>query len=243
MKKKIAVHISFDDVIGLFGELKKEKFESVFQYRILKRLKWFHERYGCRFTLYVFIEFAGSHLCEIPYVYRKELLANADWLKWGYHGYSPEMRKEQFEKGYEIFENTLIKSLNKNCESHMVRLHAFCADREQIMFMKDNHINTFLTADDMRVSYDLSEEERNVLAQNGIYEKKEIGIRYIRTKIRLEKFVLRKCKNDLKGIENIPVVIFSHENFISKRFISKEFFKLWMIIKFLRRHYEMKYYN
>ncbi len=240
-KRTISVHISFDDVILIFDEMKRGNYKSVFQYRIFKRLKWFHKKYGCKFTLYVFVEFSDKYLCEIPYKYRKELVDNSDWIKWGYHGYSPKMLKGQFKEGYKIFRKLLVENLGESCESHIVRLHSFCANRDQLIFMKNSGVDSFLTSDDNRLSYDLSEIENRILADKGSYKREIDNFYYFKTMVRLEAFSLFKI---LKFDERKrQVIIFTHEKYLLNKFFSKELFKLWIILCILNHRYDITYFN
>lgn len=240
LNKVIKIHISFDDVIFVFKDLERHKYKSIFQQRLLKRLKWFHDRYGCKFTLYVFIEYEGCSLGHLEDRYKEELLKNSDWLKLGYHGYSAEMPDDQFITGYNQFKK-LIKGYEK-IESHVIRLHRFQATFEEVAFLSQQGVKTLLTADDDRCNYDLSDVENRIVNTEGEYKKNNPLMHYEKTDLRLEdKDWKTKKRRTLK--EKQHIVIFSHERFASVRFFSKELFRMREIIRYLTKEYVVEFYN
>lgn len=240
LNKVIKIHISFDDVILVFENLASHNYQSIFQQRFLKRLKWFHDKYGCKFTLYVFIEFAGNTLRDISDRYKDEILQNADWLKLGYHGYSPEMPENKFIEGYMQFRKFINK--NENMEAYIIRLHKFYASSDEVAFLSQQGIQTLLTADDERCSYDLSDIENRIVNTKGEYERNTTLMRYKKTDLRLED---RNWKTKFRKIlkQKCDIVVFSHERFVSASFFSKELFRLRKIIRQLSKNNIVEFYN
>ncbi len=77
------VHVSFDDVVSVFKDLKKDSlsYVSIFEHAFLKELKNLHDEYGACFSLYVFERDGDFHISEVPVRFREEFRENADWLK------------------------------------------------------------------------------------------------------------------------------------------------------------------
>ena len=213
----IVVHISYDDVYLVLNELieNQETYSSIFQCHEFAALKSLHEQYGAIFTLYVYEQVGDYSISNVPVKYKDEFNANSDWLKFGYHGISPEypifnesISLEQFIISYNSVRNAVYSFAGEDSYSNVIRLSYFSGTNNMISYLQDQGISTLLCADDGRISYNLNENESKLLSLNGVYYKNNMT--YLKTDMRYEN-----CKGIIirltsQSIET-PLVIFTHE--------------------------------
>lgn len=228
------VHLSFDDVHLLFIELQNNNYKSIFQTRFLKTLKYFHSKYNCKFSLYVFYENKDFCLDKITSKYADEFASINDWLQFNFHSVSPDKTLVDFETAFHNTLANLQRIAKINTYTNTVRLHCFSASENEIELLKKNNITYLLGADDERISYDLSNDENSKLIESGKYIKDNIT--YIRTNIRLEN---RNYFTNLKKVINNkydPIIIFSHEWLFNGHSQIKMWYRLLKVIKFLSKY-------
>ena len=87
------IHISFDDTISVFQDIteNKDHYNSCFDNYFLGYLKWLHDEYGAVFSLYCFYfnNRGDFNLSMCTGIFAEEFQANSDWLKFGFHSYTP----------------------------------------------------------------------------------------------------------------------------------------------------------
>lgn len=201
-------HISMDDA-GEFFSLIARQGKSVHAYRYFRRLRRFHQRFDCRFTLYLFDR---AEYDELSQNRKAELKECGEWLSYGYHGGENDLKFEDFQiqcRHIREFALSVSDNTAKNALAPIVRLHRFAGNARMLAFMETQGVRIFLTADDGRVSYDLTENDVETLNKTGVLEKE--NRKYWKTDVRLEgkgwlKKVLAARKNPSGN-----VVIFTHE--------------------------------
>lgn len=125
------VHVSFDDVVSVFKDLKKDSlfYSSIFEHVFLKELKNLHDEYGACFSLYVFERDGDFHISEVPVRFREEFRENADWLKFGFHwigsAFEPNIRLKDFADSYQNVNEAIMKWGDTSCLCPVIRLHYF----------------------------------------------------------------------------------------------------------------------
>lgn len=209
------VHVSFDDVVSVFKDLKKDSlsYGSVFEHAFLKELKELHDKYGACFSLYVFERDGDFHISEVPIRFREEFKGNADWLKFGFHWTGPrfesDIRLKDFANSYRSVNESIMRWGDTSCLSPVIRLHYFYGADSLVEFInRSGRVNGLLCADDERNSYDLSSSENEILRQNRFYEKG--GMKYFKTDLRYENcgFIYPT----LARLQNRDtLVVFTHE--------------------------------
>ena len=228
------VHLSFDDVHLLFIELQNNNYKSIFQVKFLRTLKYLHSRYNCKFSLYVFYENKDFCLDKITSKYANEFSLVSSWLQFNFHSVSPGKASIDFETALHNTFNNLQRIAKINTYTNAVRLHCFSASENELELLKNNNITYLLSADDERISYNLSNNENKKLIEDCRYVKN--GITYIRTNVRLENdnyFInLKKAINNKYD----PIIIFSHEWLFGGFSQIKMWYRLFKVIKFLSKH-------
>lgn len=213
------VHFSIDDCSDCFTEITSSPNcrSSLFDYPYWHFYKKIHDLFGCKVTLYVysqsfddFVKWGRVNYWHID-SYANELRSNSDWLKLGFHSIdnsNPLEVKQDWESGYEIFHNDLEQLGLSSSESKILRLSYFHADRDEIEMFREKGICRFLSADDSRVSYDLSANENQELISNEEFSKN--GVIYYKTDFRVEgnQPVFRAL---MENIHEEMFVIFTHE--------------------------------
>lgn len=213
----IIVHISYDDVYLVLNELieNQETYSSIFQCHEFSALKYLHEQYGVIFTLYVYEKVGDYSISNVPVKYKDEFNANSDWLKFGYHGISPEypifnesISLEQFRTSYNTVKDAIYSFAGEDSYSNVVRLSYFSGTNDMVSYLQAQGIFILLCADDGRISYNLNENESKLLSLNGVYYKNNIT--YLKTDMRYENCKGIIIRLNSQSIET-PLVLFTHE--------------------------------
>lgn len=231
-------HISIDDVINVFDDLKKNQYESIFENKFLSQLSDMHNKYGTKFSLFVFYEFNGKSLNGTPTRYKDEFIKNSDWLKFGFHAYSNESK---YEYDYDNIENEYLKTIEvlksivgEESITNIVRLDRFVLSENNLEKLNSNQIliNGLLGADtDNRPDYYLEEKENRTLFSDDYYYDDDTNVFFYNTDLRLENVPILKLNKQLELYENDEnFIIFTHEwNF--------NFYKMNRVCDWINKHY------
>lgn len=213
-KREKFCHLSIDDVTKCFRYLSNHSNEvhTIFDEPFLGYLRYLHQRYHCRFTLYAYLQDGDFNLKDVPNKWKEEFVENSEWLKIGYHSVSRKPvgggNIDSFETDYTKFEKAVKKFAGDIVLAKYLRLDFFQAEQEWIDFLRERGIKVLLSADDKRISYSLPEQENHILIEEGAINYH--GMHYLRSDIRIERKsgmsrILQKSRNAL------PLVIFTHE--------------------------------
>lgn len=160
------VHISFDDTEKAFQNLKTGDYESLWDEPFLAALYEAHESYGACFSLYVWKDVLHGQSDR----YATEWQAAADWLKIGLHsdgdGNFAEADYTRGKTEWEHFTADVYAMTGSYASVDRIpRLHNFAGSSEALRGMCEAGHGAlgFLSADDTRISYDLTEEENAIL--------------------------------------------------------------------------------
>jgi hypothetical protein len=146
----------------------------------------------------------------VPRRYHGEFRANADWLKWGYHGYDANIEMKDVpdcERSFSAVRYAIYDFAGAQGFCRCIRLHCWSATAEQVAYLKNQGIDTLLCADNGTVSYDLSRSEAVRLAERRLTEKN--GMIYRKTDFRYEHDGPDAIWTTLLDCET--VTLFTHE--------------------------------
>lgn len=186
------IHISFDDVRYSINNLANNNYDSIWDEPFFGMLKKLHNEYNARFSIYVFL---NSDFKNISNKYVEELSESVSWLKFGLHADSSDSiyDKSSYYDGFNswnCFVNSII-SITGTYDSidRIPRLHYFAGTKETLNGMISANIGPlgFLTSDDNRNSYYLSDEQNKYLLTND-YLIDDNGIYFIGTDMRGDWF-------------------------------------------------------
>ena len=186
------IHLSVDDVIGVFKELTITKPDSIFEIELFRYLRKLHHRYGAVVSCYCFYKKEEFSLAQCTREYKQEFEENASWLRFGFHGYSggEDYISQSIVDSYSQYQEVIInlkKIVGINALDNFPRIHTFRASDDFVRLLADNDIlciSGLLAADDERRSYSLNTEEDKKLKSNGFMEKN--NILYMRTSQRFD---------------------------------------------------------
>ena len=164
------VHISIDDVKYCLLNLlnNADTFTTVFSEPFFAKLKYLHEKYGAVFSLYVYE--CSTTLANVTNKFTEEFTKNSDWLKFGFHSdtlydYS-SATAEVASTDYNNFITKIITLTGGvNSIDRIVRLNMYTGNENVCIALRDCNCGLygFFTADAVRPSYYLSENQRNYL--------------------------------------------------------------------------------
>ena len=141
-KDTIECHLSLDDASPL----------GIICHRgYLRRLLWFHNRFGCRFTLYLFAkDIHGKEF--VPEEKKPEFVSCTKWISFGFHGIETDASINEFQEAYGKVKHFCENITGGKGLASIVRLHRFKGREEVVCFLKRNKARVLLTAEIGRAS-------------------------------------------------------------------------------------------
>ena len=186
------MHISFDDVALCLKNLSKNNYDSLYDEPFFGWLKDLHDRYGAKFSLYVYP--AASNLSNVPDTYAAEFSDASDWLKFGIHAPIDvaNFKESDYAHGYAQWASFVAQiqriTGTTNSIDRIPRLHNFAGTKEALLGMRDAECGAlgFLAADDSRSSYYLDAQTSAGLFNNDHITDFETGLVFLTTEKRAE---------------------------------------------------------
>ena len=211
------IHISIDDVKGIFKALIKESPSSVFETRTLAFLRDMHRKYGTTFTLYCTYQHDGYSLSGVTDKYRDEFISNSDWLKFGFHCYDEaddysKAETDDFARKYNSFITEIKRVTGQNEELTALRIHGFAGNEDVCRVLWANGVEVLFASDDNRSNYYLTEQQNSNLNNKLQIFDAATGLKFYKSCTRLEKAdelgeVIRRYRE--LQVDYVPV--FTHE--------------------------------
>lgn len=201
MKK---VHFSIDDVGSSLEWLAHNRPNSIFDMRFFGKLRYLHEKYGTKISLYCFPLCEELLSADCIEQYYNEFYENSDWLKFAYHGRS-EMRfcdNEAYVGDIEKFIGD-AKKIGMSL-TDIIRLHYWDATEEQKNYLKAIGIHAILYRNDDSIQYN----ERDFFIDG--------GVQHWRTTVQFER--IKEINYKTCGIAAERIVAFTHENKFEQNF-------------------------
>lgn len=215
------IHLSFDDVIGIFMELKEKDPSSIFELNTFDWLKDLHEKYGITVSCYVFYEDGDFNLSQVSGKYKSEFVQNSDWLRFGFH--TKDASTDYIEKpivdDYSRTINELERIVGGESIDNFIRLQMFQCTYEEVQkltTLKKEPVTGLFTADDNRQSYYLSDDENSYIYSHEYFYDEDLNIWFASTDMRIEYIDNIKTKIDELSTpawnnQRNCLIIFTHE--------------------------------
>lgn len=217
------IHFSIDDVIRTLRWLRDNKPNSIFDMDFFGTLKSWHERYGLKFSLYVFEVCEGFSIENVPQKYWEEFKENDSWLSLCWHRRQSGPLLDNYEAEIQSFnrvKNVIINRVSIGAWTDTVRLHRFEAGKDLIDYLREKgNIKCLLCADYDRLSYDLTDTDLDILDNKKIVIRN--GLAYRKTDIRLDlletdtdetiQSLVTKTEELLENDAGRQLVVFCHE--------------------------------
>ena len=166
--------------------------------------------------------------------YKKEFIANKDWLQFGFHAIKPQFDKAEtkndkvFSQAYNRLDSCIGVFASNEVKSSTLRLHYYYATPHEVAFLHDKGIKRLLSADDDRISYSLPQKQNDILRTTNTLSFD--GMNYRRTNLRMERLSFPPI--NLRLVPNDTIVFFTHESQLSgKRGKLKLEYCLWFFNK------------
>ena len=235
------IHFSVDDVFEILWELGQGERRSIFEQKYLAFFKELHDRYGCTFSGYCFLEKGGRKLDELTFSKEltDELHDNAGWLKFGFHALDHETAygkthftvsrvRGSYEEAYEDCRrmHEVLMKLCGGAESLdlVPRIHYFAGTTEALCAWRNLGVKGLLSADDDRLPYDLDEAQMLELKRSYRLTDASCMLQLIRTAFRLEKAEdVRAAWNGIPDDARACIEIFTQEYYLEEPSIRQKF--------------------
>lgn len=221
------MHISTDDIITVFEDLAchSSTYTSMFDQPLLSFLRDMHLQYGMVHSGFVFYESADQafNLTQVSNQYTSEFQEHAHWLRWGFHAENVRSRYESAT--YDQAKNDYARILAElsritggaaaiDC---VVRTHFYEGNAEAVSAFKDHSedgVIGLLSAEDARLSYDLSAEQCDELRRYGRIRDQARDLTFYRTDMRLEHVPDVESQLKLFQAAEKNLIIFTHEKYL-----------------------------
>lgn len=215
------IHMSLDDFYVALYDITENanKYNSIFDNMTFNFLKQMHEVYNAKFSLYCF-----DNISNITTKFKQEFINNSDWLKFGFHAsgdvryeLNTEQEATEFNTSFLNVKKSIYNFAGENSFCEIYRIHYFSCPELCKKGLLKLGCKGLLSADDTRISYDLTEAENKVLYNDNIFYK---DIYYYKTNMRyeLENDVISKLET-LKN--NNILVLFTHEQELNNNVLDK----------------------
>lgn len=245
MAEKAKIHFSIDDFFTAFVGLtdNREQYSSLFDQPAFAFFKQLHEAYQVVFSCFCFFEDlkSGMTLAHMTDCFMEEFQANADWLRFGFHGLNSDAnygstrfltgscRTDYLQAG-EDYEKT-IRELERitgggRAIDRVPRIHFYAGTAEVCRAWAGSHagIRGLLSAEDDRIAYFHTQEQSKALLRRDRICTDDPALTFFRTKVRLENtddissFLAEFDREEAKEL-----LVFTHEPFLEEERIREMF--------------------
>lgn len=214
-----------DGCLWIFKDITEhEEYNSIFENPVLGKMKKLHDTLGVKFTCYCFYNaWYDFTLSDATERFHQEFEDNADWLKFGFHGYGfdetgVDRTYEAIDcaglllEDYKLVTKELCRITSEKNLPQLLRLSSFRGSKEEIRLLHAEGIKGLLCAETMeRESYYLDADARRKLYSKGEFYDRKLGVKFLLTWLRME--------NEEPIEENLgylirnryPIVVFTHE--------------------------------
>ena len=227
------IHISSDDVVTIFQDIKTNAYASIFNHPTLAFLKSMNEKYGMVFSGYCFYQTSdlSFNLSQMPNTYVSEFEENADWLKFGAHYL--DLNGGNFgtvdtTKAVTYYTN-IMTELFRICGTaasldFVPRFHNYAGSAEFIQAIKQLNLGPvgLITSEDVRQNYHLDSQTNTYMQTHDRHFDYTNGLHLFSTDLRLENITdvataLSSRKHDSAYAGRMKeLLLFTHENYLSE---------------------------
>ena len=228
------VHFSVDDTCDAFLWLSQyqKDMTSIFCQDAFCAAKWVYEKYGIPTSFYCMGVNKMKPLSEASLdKFVEEFAESSHFMNFGFHGIDYETNYNESDEAqvladYDSVMNEVSRITGLTEFTDTIRLHYFSGNEAICKALHEKKgINTFLCADDERISYGLSEKNNKAVRKKGVFEDKKNQITYKRTDIRLENVEdVEACIKQIKKYDEVN--IFTHEMYLERPAILGTLFKI-----------------
>lgn len=205
----------------MFEDINKNKYESIFENSSLGWYRDLHESYGVVISCYVYYEDGDFNLSKFPSRYKDEFIQNSSWLRFGFHTINGDTNYQSGNITSDYLKTVKEMERIAGSESidNVVRLQMLQGSYNEIKELtelEDQPVKGFLTADDNRQSYYLSEDENTYIYNHDEYYDNLTDLYFFSTDFRTEYVTdinakLKELKSNCWYNQTGDLVVFSHE--------------------------------
>ena len=234
-----------DDNVFFFDDIYRHSFSSIFDNFYLEGLKQAHERFGTKFTLNCFYHNWHNPSFDIslfPDRYRTEFEANANWLKFAFHGNSEfperpysEAYPEKIAEHYTQWHQAMCRISGEKSLIAPVIFHYFDASPDARKFMRAQGMKFFAVRSNANAAF------------NSEFDQYEIPVDIILNLFKADISGIRDTLERKAAANQQKILIGSHEQYAWRHYVNyiPEYFDgLFAACKVMKEQgYEPVYFN
>ncbi len=196
------VFISIDGVTEVFEDLTEHRddYDSIFDNETLGFLKYCHDTYGAKFTLYCYFESDDFSLTMAPETYREEFEQQAEWLRFGFCGNSEdspsiELVPDQLGADFTKFAKEMVRITGDTFVD--LRLADRKMGPEAVKALKDRGVRALFTVSDEKAGYYFTQEQNAAVMAEDYYVDEANKMTFVTTDLCLDEGRVNAVYNNL----------------------------------------------
>lgn len=209
-------HCGLDDTIVVLEEIsdKADSLKSILDVEIMALLRHFHERYGAKFTLYLFYELLdGFNLTQMTDKFADEWRRNSDWLKLSFHARTrnpPVVDYYLYDKAdyetaredFRVIKQEILRFAGPESWDNYPRTHFWSGTRETVRAWRDCGVDgLFYSYPGFDAMY-FDEATLKELWKKDFWYDPDTQMLFIATNVKLPCLTVDEVKEDLDKLRD-----------------------------------------
>ena len=213
-------HCGLDDTIDVLEEINHQagRLQSIFEVDVMRLLQQWHDRYGTKFSLYLFYEkLGGFNLSQMTDKFAAEWQAHSDWLKLSFHARTKKPGVVDYylynqadyataRDDFHLIKREILRFAGPACWDNYPRTHFWSGSKEAVRAWRD------CGADGLFYSYPgysalyFDQADLHQLWHKDYWYDHDLEMLYITTNVKLPCLTLSQVKTDLARLQDRPIV-------------------------------------
>ena len=219
MIKNKVYHCALDDTIDVLEEIsrKENSLESIFDVEVMGCLKQLHNKYGTKFSLYLFYEKPGFNLSEMTDKFYSEWQQNSSWLRLSFHARTKKPGVVDYylydkadyqtaKEDFQLIKKEILRFAGPESWDNFPRTHYWSGSRETVMAWRDCGVGgLFYSYPGFPAMY-FDEVRLQELWQKDFWYDEETEMLYITTNVKLPGCTVSQVEKIMAGLENRKII-------------------------------------
>jgi hypothetical protein len=220
MLKDRVYHCALDDTIDVLEEINQKAgdLDSIFEVEVMALLKWFHEQYGAKFSLYLFYEkLGGFDLTQMTDKFADQWQANSDWLKMSFHSRTKKpgvvdyylYDKSDYEtakKDFVDIKKEILRFAGPQCWDNYPRTHFWSGTKDAVRAWRDCGVDGLFYSYPGYSALYFEKAQLEELWQKDFWYDPEMEMLFITTNVKLPCLSVDEVKQDLAGLKDRKIL-------------------------------------
>lgn len=213
-------HCALDDTIDVLEELTRKAtvVKSLFDVEVMDLLRTFHNRYGAKFSLYLFYEKLGTfNLSQVTDRFRREWEDNRDWLRLSFHARTKkpgvvdyylytQAGYEQAREDFTLIKDEILRFAGPASWEDYPRTHFWSGTKHAVRAWRDCGVKGLFYSYPGYSAMYFSEAQLKELWRKDFWYDPELQMLYIATNVKLPCLTIPDVEKDLAGLMDRRII-------------------------------------